>query len=90
MFNGPRGYPWGRGDGFGTMSDPIAASAFHAFEQIHNPNAQRLGYQMEARQRNVHPAVLKCTNLGPMEPGFVGKLILRQTTLLSQLPNPCA
>lgn len=48
-----------------------------AFEQIHNPDAERLRNQVQAGKRDVHSPIFECTYLSPMESGEVCKFILR-------------
>jgi len=56
-------------------------SILHAFEQIHDFDAERLCHQMEAGKRDVHPPVLESPYLCPMKTSLIREFILRQPTL---------
>lgn len=66
------------------------ASTLHAFEQVNNLYSKRLGHEMQAGQCDVHSSVLERTYLRPMKPGLVRKLILRESSLLSERPHSSA
>ena len=50
-------------------------------EQVPNPHPQRLGHQVQAGERNVHPAGLESPHLGSVKTRAICKLILRPATI---------
>ena len=56
-------------------------AALNTPEQVHDTHSERLGHQVQTGKRDVHPTILECSDLCPMKPRKVCKLILRPSAL---------
>lgn len=65
----------------------IYSSIFDSFEEIDDSDPERLRQEVQTRQRQIHFAAFKSSNLRAMKTTFIGKHILTPALLQSQIAN---